>query len=408
MKEILLSIIIFASFARNAESLIVHEWGTFTSFMGSDGVRLSGMHHEEEKLPTFVYGFHNPQAGPLLQTSLRYCGKVPCEFLESISHSLSASDVMPKNPIGVGVTQKMETPVIYFYGKEGQHVKVDIDFPQGIISQYYPKAHTYSPSYDSATTLGPSRFSFNVKLLAKNLVEDLARTSANSIWNPSRKVKSNTIESEGEKEKFIFYRGVGDFDAKIVVKNRRGALYIKNNTQSLIKSAFILNFDGQSGVIKAIGAIGDEEKIVSIADSSTRLLFAAYVQQAKSMIEAALIKDGLFSDEARALVNTWERSYFATPGIRVLYVLPRSQSDEIIPLCITPTPSSVVRSMVGRIEVMTTDEEEDGLKLIASLDSFNPKKMFGHFYEPKLRRLLALAQQRNEASSVKKIKNLLP
>ncbi|MEK7862968.1 MAG: hypothetical protein AAB295_06860, partial [Chloroflexota bacterium] len=35
--------------------LEVHEWGTFTSLQGSDGVDLEGLHHEEEGLPPFVH-----------------------------------------------------------------------------------------------------------------------------------------------------------------------------------------------------------------------------------------------------------------------------------------------------------------------------------------------------------------
>src|SRR5436309_1652267 len=35
-------------------SLVVHEWGTFTSFSGSDGKRLNFLHKEGD-LPSFVY-----------------------------------------------------------------------------------------------------------------------------------------------------------------------------------------------------------------------------------------------------------------------------------------------------------------------------------------------------------------
>ena len=411
MRNFFLSTMLALSFSINATELIVHEWGTFTSFMGSDGVRLSGMHHEEEHLPGFVYGFHQPQESTSRARYGTYpprCGKIPCEYLEKLGAANEAIDVLPKNPIGTGITQKMETPVIYFYGKEGQRVKVDIDFPKGIISQYYPKALSYSPKYDAVSTLGPSKFSFDVKLLAKNFVGNMPKTTATSVWNPSRQVNANTIESGGEHEKFIFYRGVGDFDAKVVVKNRNGSLHIKNNSAAAINSAFVLNSDGKSGVIVPIGTIGAKEKVVSIPDDSLRVSFASYLKAAKSMIEKALIKDGLFVDEAKALVNTWEHSYFSTPGIRVLYLLPRIETDAIIPLKLAPAPKSLVRSMVGRIEVMTTEEEETGLTLIANTNKLNAKRVFGTFYEPKLRRLLALAKQRKDHESAAKIENLLP
>ena len=42
--------------AKEKESdLIVHEWGTFLSMQGSDGMSLEGMYHEEHALPEFVH-----------------------------------------------------------------------------------------------------------------------------------------------------------------------------------------------------------------------------------------------------------------------------------------------------------------------------------------------------------------
>jgi hypothetical protein len=37
--------------------LKVHEWGTFTSLVGSNGVPQHGMYHEDERLPDFVHDF---------------------------------------------------------------------------------------------------------------------------------------------------------------------------------------------------------------------------------------------------------------------------------------------------------------------------------------------------------------
>src|SRR5690242_15521751 len=60
---------------------VVHEWGTNTIVVGSDGTMQRGLHHEEEDLPGFVYD--RVKAGRL-----------------------------PGSP---SVEVKMETPVLYFY-----------------------------------------------------------------------------------------------------------------------------------------------------------------------------------------------------------------------------------------------------------------------------------------------------
>jgi hypothetical protein len=101
-------------------------------------------------------------------------------------------------------------------------------------------------------------------------------------------------------------------------------------------------------------------------------------------------------DEAFALVNTWKKSYFQTPGLRFLYLVPRIETDRIIPLKITPAPEKLVRSLVGRVEVMTKFEEENMLNLIENSQVFNAKNQLGRFFEPKLHRLLDLASKIGE------------
>src|SRR5256885_6169631 len=84
--------------------LVVHEWGTFLAMQGSDGVTLDGMYHEEHALPGFVHAL----SGDRLH--------LPAAIL------------------------KGETPVIYFYTKRAQEVRVQVRFPQGIWTQWYPQA----------------------------------------------------------------------------------------------------------------------------------------------------------------------------------------------------------------------------------------------------------------------------
>jgi hypothetical protein len=52
----------------------LHEWGTFTTVSGSDGVLLEGLQREEEQLPPFVhshFGLENGQYGDPLEYARR-------------------------------------------------------------------------------------------------------------------------------------------------------------------------------------------------------------------------------------------------------------------------------------------------------------------------------------------------
>lgn len=82
-----------------------------------------------------------------------------------------------------------------------------------------------------------------------------------------------------------------------------------------------------------------------------------------------------------------------TPGIRVLYIVPSDETEAILPLQVKPTPNELVRVLVGRVEVMTKDEEKSYLETIRANPNLNRLSVFGRFYESKLRRLEQIAPE---------------
>lgn len=88
----------------------IHEWGTFTSVSGSDGILLNGLHHEEERLPFFVHALSGMQnRGP----------------------SMTKGWMRPVR----NVTIKMETPVITLHDKNFI-VNSDISVFQPIVESF--------------------------------------------------------------------------------------------------------------------------------------------------------------------------------------------------------------------------------------------------------------------------------
>jgi hypothetical protein len=74
-------------------------------------------------------------------------------------------------------------------------------------------------------------------------------------------------------------------------------------------------------------------------------------------LHAAMVKSGLYADEARALLNTWYNGYFIEGGIKAFWIVPRKEVDRILPLEITPAPDSLERVIIGRSEILTPDFE---------------------------------------------------
>jgi hypothetical protein len=82
---------------------------------------------------------------------------------------------------------------------------------------------------------------------------------------------------------------------------------------------------------------------------------AANLSQLRAEMRLSLQEEGLFQDEAEALLNTWELSYFKSAGLRLFFMVPRAWTDSYLPLDIS-VPCEIKRAMVGRLELVTPEE----------------------------------------------------
>src|SRR5436305_2198110 len=86
----------------------------------------------------------------------------------------------------------------------------------------------------------------------------------------------------------------------------------------------------------------------------------------------ALVSDGLFDKEARAMVKTWKSSWFGEQGTRIFYCLPQADTDRLLPLQLSPAPKEMVRVMIGRLETLTPEQERRIETLVAQLGAADP------------------------------------
>jgi hypothetical protein len=120
----------------------------------------------------------------------------------------------------------------------------------------------------------------------------------------------------------------------------------------------------------------------------------------------------LYEKEARAMVKTWRSNWFGEEGTRLLYLLPQKQTDDILPLRVTPKPDAVVRTMVGRLELLTPAQEARIEKLIGQLGAPGPAERedatrqlagLGRFAEPSLQRVLKTSQDPETRARAKEL-----
>jgi hypothetical protein len=102
--------------------------------------------------------------------------------------------------------------------------------------------------------------------------------------------------------------------------------------------------------------------------------------QLKADLEGALIERGLYPKEAAAMIDTWRDSWFEE-GSRLIYILPESAVNAMLPLEINPAPARITRVFVGRIELITPETKRAVREAIAKRDS-HTLALYQRFLEP--------------------------
>jgi hypothetical protein len=343
------------------EGLVVHEWGTFTSFSGSDGVRLEFRPLVDEDLPPFV-----------------------------LDRFLQSGEVNFLTKSQVRVRMRMETPVTYFYTDRERDVNVRVSFPDGLLTEFYPPVARMEPKYKLFEQLplkGSSLDWGDIHLIPadrlqarvedpqrRRLLESLLPASLTPaaderfhygharetdsalvhVHRPKPGAKARPLVPAGDFfEKFLFYRGVGNFDLPLkLTAAGDGTFELTNSGDDPIRALFLIDAGAESIRFAAFEQIaaGDRLKLVQSAEPAT-------IDALAEAVKAALVTEGLYEKEALAMVKTWRSSWFGETGTRLLYVVPRPITDALLPLEISPTPEETVRVLVGRMEIMTPEEE---------------------------------------------------
>ncbi len=369
--------------------LVVHEWGTFTSIAGKNGMAIDWRPlAETSDLPKFVYtidggsGFRNTYESTL---------KGKTKTLAKV---------------------RMETPVIYFYTKHEQEVSVKVDFPSGKITEWYPQANivnNYAGNYHRAS-FGQNGIEWGTIKLLPNEKPDFLREVGYSHYYPARETDAvpiqvcNADKTKIEKEKFLFYRGIGDYGLPLNVKIDGGNLILKDDGTDEVKN--IIVFENRGGRI-GFKFLETLEKEMIIARPETNKTVAEVYAE----LEKILVAEGLYAKEAKAMIETWKDSWFEE-GLRVFYILTSKSANKILPLKVEPKPKETVRVFVGRAEVITPEMEQAVRKQVGFLRSNSKKireqaqanlKKYGRFYEPILKSILETEKDEKVRTQIREL-----
>jgi len=339
---------------RTVPDLTVHEWGTFTAIAGKDGRALEWL--------------------PLGQPRFPASTDLP-NFVEHIS------DVNFK--LGLRGTIRMETPVLYFYSPRDVAVSARVAFAKGLITEWYPRADRVEPGGVVPNTSlsqlsADGSITWNHVAVSPNLASEFPSEVQSNRYYAARETASSPLRvqtSAGEQqEKFLFYRGVSASPLPLSARlTSDGKLVVKSLSGDEIPQAILFERRGERVGYRLMGALTDETTVdPPVLTGSVDSLYGD--------LEEILVGQGLYRDEAHAMVETWKDSWFEE-GSRLIYIVPRGFIGNVLPLTIDPAPGQIVRVFVGRLEIVTPATASAVKGAVARNDEETLKK-YERFLEP--------------------------
>jgi len=331
------------------DGLVVHEWGTFTSVAAEDGTAVEWV----------------PPQGPR---------ELPC-FIDRVQSGIKG---------WLPATVRMETPVVYFYSPEERTVDVRVRFRRGIITEWYPRAEVAPTRIETTTLRNPAlegTIAWNQVRVMPRTTEDYPVESDANHYYAARKTDASPIAVGHQREKFLFYRGIGNFALPIAASIAAdGAVVVTGSRGQQVGDVML--FENSNGTMSHHARRSAKQKVTLERPAATGR--GTSVQAA---LERMLVANGLYAKEAAAMVETWRDSWFEE-GLRLFYIVPQRAIDDVLPLEITPVPASVARVFVGRIELLTPAVVAEVKEAVLTRDR-RPIAKHGRFLKPLLARVVA-------------------
>jgi len=347
-------------FAAGAHAqLIVHEWGTMTTVHAPDGQPHTRINliDDSEKLPNFVFHFEPRQSASQPYSPFLKTGR------------------------GTGrddVTMRLETPVIYFYDPGNIAARRSFDLRVqmrgGILNDFYPIAQPKLEYMGADRTSAVNTITLNEQWSSSLAWQGITLDTAASIpstnatvWTAPRQVTAAKLRVQKQGEHYLFYRGLANLPALLSTRHSRASVQLMasramhwTREDEVIARVWLVDVRADGSI-----AFATQDSLVLSKHSSKVLAqmkrfttsdFAGSRRPAlRGSMKSELIDAGLYADEADAMLNTWDASYFRKPGLRVFYTVPRAWTDFYLPLELS-VAHEATRVLIGRIDLPTDQE----------------------------------------------------
>jgi len=288
-------------------------------------------------------------------------------------------------------------------------VNARVDFPQGALTEWYPVVKKFQSgkadgSLDivgnayldwGTVRLTPPKQFADIRVKGpkgKAFPASLPPVDANDHYGRARETDSAIVETidtdhASHFEKFLFYRGLGNFELPMKLTALGDDRFeITNSGDEASGASLLMRIDRGLVRFTRIDPVSPRsmiEVVLPETESTVDQLTEATVRE--------LIAAGLYEKESLAMVNTWRTNWFGENGTRLLYLVPQKQTDKLLPLKVDPAPDEQVRVLVGRLETITPEDCQQLVRKLVGIGANDQPaeiwvkeelKSLGRFAEP--------------------------
>ena len=192
-------------------------------------------------------------------------------------------------------------------------VDVQVAWRGGWLTQFYPDAKSEAPGAFRVLDEGTlGRLAWLNLTVGRDASGPL---TTEHVWTAPRAVKASPVTTaSGESEKYLFYRGVGHLNAPVRVARLNDRLDLLGDLDAgftmplRIQRLWLAQFrsDGGCAFRSLNGVTLRNESLLLSTDArfASREFSAANLTGLRGQMHRALVADGLFDEEADALLNT--------------------------------------------------------------------------------------------------------
>lgn len=342
-------------------NLQVHHWATFTVFHAAAAqAYVPGVGRAEEELPAFAHSRPLAALGPPLA--------------------------------------KLQTAGAFFHADSAGDVQVELALPQGQVEAEWPPAVTGTTGAAAALTGGHATWKLRIDPKAQALPA-LAAVEPTSLWHKLRGgggARVSNLGAAAGSDDLLFYRALGNFAPPVRVTAKKYAAFpgysgtVANDGAAPIPRAWLLYLHAGGGLMQPLGPVPGQG--ASPFSPTPKELPTEYFAKVQATLTQELQQAGLTAAEAQALVGSFTHNWLKTHGLRVIVLAPQAWAETAFLAKVTPQPVAEVRVALGRIELLTEEDEGALLAQLAAAVQAGDSGLLqslGFFAEPKARRAQA-------------------